>query len=151
MAELAWFAAIVVGWAVAEAALTEVDRPGPRTLATATGLCVLAAHAGGVVEHVVGHTQGVLAGVPIAVAGVGLRVWAIATLGRRFASRLDSDRVIVRGPYRWLRHPSEIGLALAMAGTAMVLGSWIAAAATVVALPIAAVRCARENASLRSA
>ena len=151
MAELGWFAAIVVVWAVAEAASTEVDRPGPRTLATATGLCVLASHAGGLAEHVVRHTHGMWFGVVVAGAGIALRVWAIATLGARFASRLDSDRVIVRGPYRWLRHPSEVGLALAMAGTALVLGSWIAAAATVVALPIAAVRCARENAALRSA
>ena len=151
MAELVWFAAIVVAWAVAEGATALVDRPGPRTLAMATGLCVLASHVGGIAEHLVRHTHGVWCGVVIAAAGIALRVWAIATLGPHFASRLDSDCVIVRGPYRWLRHPSELGLVLAMAGTALVLASWIAAAATVAALPIAAVRCARENAALRSA
>ena len=150
MAELGWFAAIVVAWAVAEAATSEVDRPGPRTLATATGLCVLASHVGGIAEHLVRHTHGLWCGVVVAGAGVALRVWAIATLGPHFASRLDADRVIASGPYRWVRHPSEIGLALAMVGGALVLGSWIAAAVTLVALPIAAVRCARENAALRS-
>jgi protein-S-isoprenylcysteine O-methyltransferase Ste14 len=95
------------------------------------------------------HTHGSLAGIAIAAAGIALRIWAIATLGPRFATRLDSDRVIAHGPYRWLRHPSE--LALAMAGGALVLGSWAAFAATLVALPFAAVRCAREDAALRSA
>lgn len=151
MAELLWFAAIVVGWAVAEAATAAVDRPGPRTLATATGLCLLASHVGGVVEHVVRHTHGLLCGVVIAAAGVALRVWSIATLGPLFASRLDSEREIARGPYRWLRHPSEIGLAFAMFGCALVLGSWSAAAVTLAALPVAAVRCAREDVALRRA
>lgn len=151
MAELVWFAAIVVGWAVAEGATSLVDRPGPGTLAAATGVCLLASHVGGIAEHVVRHTHGLRCGVLIAAAGIALRIWAIATLGPRFASRLDSDRVIARGPYRWMRHPSEIGLVLAMAGGALVLGSWLAGAVTIVALPIAAVRCARENAALRSA
>jgi protein-S-isoprenylcysteine O-methyltransferase Ste14 len=151
VAELAWFAAIVVAWAVAEAATTAIDRPAPRTLATATGVCLLASHVAGIVEHLVRHSHGSLAGVALALAGVALRIWAIATLGPRFASRLDTDRVIATGPYRWLRHPSEVGLVLAMAGCAVVLGSYAALAATVVALPFAAVRCARENAALRSA
>jgi protein-S-isoprenylcysteine O-methyltransferase Ste14 len=148
---VAEFLAIIVVWVVAEAGATSLDRPAPRTLALATGLCVLAAHVGGVVEHLVRHSEGNRIGVVIAAAGIALRVWAIVTLGPRFASRLDTDRVITTGPYRWLRHPSEVGLVLALAGGALVLGSYVAAAATVVSIPFAIVRCARENAALRSA
>lgn len=44
--------------------------------------------------------------------------------------------MITNGPYRWLRHSSEVGLVVAMAGCALVLGSYAALAATVISLPV---------------
>lgn len=149
MRELVAFAVILVGWAIAEASASKIDRPGPRTLAAATAACLLGGHVAGVVEHVVRGSPGFLvAGAIVATAGVALRVWAIVTLGARFASRLGSDALVTTGPYRWLRHPSELGLVLAMLGCALVLGSWATLASVVVALPFAWTRCARENAAL---
>lgn len=43
----------------------------------------------------------------------GLRYWAIATLGRRWTTRvwvLPGAPLVRRGPYRWLRHPNYVAV-----------------------------------------
>jgi protein-S-isoprenylcysteine O-methyltransferase Ste14 len=87
-------------------------------------------------------------GAVLAALGIALRMWAIATLGAEFASRLDAPRLVTRGPYRWLRHPSELGLALVTLGAGLVLGSPLALAAGAALIPLAIVRCRREDAAL---
>jgi methyltransferase len=67
-------------------------------------------------------------GTPAAIgAGVfllakALKYWAIASLGQRWTFRVlvppGSER-IVRGPYRWIRHPNYIAVALELAGVAI--------------------------------
>ena len=151
MRELVVFAAILVGWAAAEALSSTLDRPGPRTLARATGLVLLAGHVAGVVEHVLRGVRwpyGLAAGCVLAAAGVALRIAAIVTLGREFASRLGAGRLVTAGPYRWMRHPSEAGLLLAAVGCALVLASWAALAAALVLVPLSLVRCSREDVAL---
>ena len=64
-----------------------------------------------------------------------MRAWSIATLGRFFQYRIEvqSDhRVVVDGPYRYLRHPSYTGLALALLGVAVACGDVLGPAAVVV-------------------
>lgn len=66
------------------------------------------------------------AGFALLVAGVGLRAWSIATLGRFFQYRIavqPDHSVVTTGPYRYVRHPSYTGLALALLGYALVTGS----------------------------
>ncbi|MFJ8311209.1 MULTISPECIES: methyltransferase family protein [unclassified Streptomyces] len=49
-------------------------------------------------------------------AGIGLRLWAIVTLGRFFRGtvHVQQDHQVVRsGPYRWVRHPAYSGILLA--------------------------------------
>ncbi|MFI6686960.1 methyltransferase family protein [Streptomyces sp. NPDC050485] len=49
-------------------------------------------------------------------AGIGLRLWAIVTLGRFFRGtvHVQRDHQVVRsGPYRWVRHPAYSGILLA--------------------------------------
>ncbi|WP_329462921.1 methyltransferase family protein [Streptomyces sp. NBC_01431] len=49
-------------------------------------------------------------------AGMGLRLWAIVTLGRFFRGtvHVQRDHQVVRsGPYRWVRHPAYSGILLA--------------------------------------
>jgi protein-S-isoprenylcysteine O-methyltransferase Ste14 len=67
------------------------------------------------------------AGLVVYVAGVGLSLWAMAV--NRFFSpvvRVQAERghhVIRGGPYAIVRHPGYVGLVLALASEAFVLGS----------------------------
>lgn len=54
----------------------------------------------------------VVAGLALMAAGIGLRAWSIATLGRFFQYRITvqpGHRVVTGGPYRYVRHPSTAG------------------------------------------
>ena len=59
--------------------------------------------------------------------GLGLRIWAIAILGpfhSAFVARQPGHTIVTRGPYRWLRHPSYLGLIIALIGIPMIFGTW---------------------------
>lgn len=76
-------------------------------------------------------------GVALVLAGVGLRAWAIVTLGRYFRRQVTIEpgqSLVRRGPYRLLRHPSYAGLLLAFAGLGLALGSWVSAAVAALTL-----------------
>jgi protein-S-isoprenylcysteine O-methyltransferase Ste14 len=73
--------------------------------------------------------------------GLGIRVWAIATLGRAFRTTVEVDpgqAVVTSGPYRWVRHPSYSGLLLIVTGSGLAAGSWLAVAVCAL-LPLPAV------------
>jgi protein-S-isoprenylcysteine O-methyltransferase len=60
-------------------------------------------------------------------AGLGLRRWSIAVLGRFFTVDVSihgEQRLIEDGPYRWLRHPSYTGFSLILAGLGLLAGKW---------------------------
>src|SRR5262249_45984763 len=82
-----------------------------------------------------------------------VRTWAVATLGRWFTWNVDvqpGQRVVERGPYRFVRHPGYTGALLTYAAVAVLFHSWVAAALALVALPLAfARRIAYEQALLR--
>ena len=70
----------------------------------------------------------VVAGFALIVVGVGVRVWAIRTLGPLFTATVqirESHRLVREGPYRWVRHPSYLGAFLATLGCAVLLQSWV--------------------------
>ena len=74
-------------------------------------------------------------GVAVMWAGIGLRAWAIATLGRFFRRDIQvaEDQVVVRsGPYAAIRHPAYAGNLLMLAGFGIVLANWASLAALVV-------------------
>jgi methyltransferase len=51
----------------------------------------------------------------LALAAQGLRYWAIATLGPRWNVRvilLPGQPVVTSGPYRWVRHPNYLAVAI---------------------------------------
>jgi methyltransferase len=53
------------------------------------------------------------------------RVWVIASLGRRWTTRVivvPGERLVARGPYRWLRHPNYLIVALEIAIVPLALG-----------------------------
>jgi methyltransferase len=62
---------------------------------------------------------------------MGLRYWAIATLGERWTTRivcLPGAPAVVRGPYRWIRHPNYLAVVVEMAALPLVHGAWASAA-----------------------
>jgi methyltransferase len=59
-----------------------------------------------------------------------LRYWAIASLGKRWNTKivvLDSEPLIRRGPYRFLAHPNYLAVALELVCVPMIFGAWLTA------------------------
>ena len=81
-----------------------------------------------------------------------LRYWVVATLGERWTVRvvtLPATPRIVRGPYRWMRHPNYLAVAIESLALPLAFLSW---ATLAVALPLnlyaLARRIRREDAAL---
>lgn len=95
------------------------------------------------------------AGLALIALGLGIRIWAVATLRRFFTVdvAIQADhRLVTSGPYRLVRHPAYSGALVSFAGLALASSSWVAA--LVMLLPIAAtfaIRIRVEEAALRSA
>jgi protein-S-isoprenylcysteine O-methyltransferase Ste14 len=66
-------------------------------------------------------------GLTMMVLGIGLRVWAVATL-RSFFSYIvrikEGHRVVREGPYRYIRHPAYAGSLLTILGVGFALQTW---------------------------
>jgi protein-S-isoprenylcysteine O-methyltransferase Ste14 len=68
-------------------------------------------------------------GLVLVCAGIAIRQWAVALLGELFTIDVrvhPGQRVVDRGPYRWVRHPSYAGLILTFVGIGLALGNWAA-------------------------
>ena len=80
------------------------------------------------------------------------RAWVIATLGRRWTTRvmvLPAAAPIRSGPYRYLRHPNYVIVCGEMAVVPLMFGAWeLAAAASVLNLLVLRVRLRVENTAL---
>ncbi len=85
-----------------------------------------------------------------AFGGIGLRVTAIRSLGTQFVSDIRVSGPLVKdGVYRWMRHPSEVGLLLIGVGGPLLLGAlWTAVGAILTLVPISLWRMQRENAAI---
>ena len=62
----------------------------------------------------------------------GLRYWTIATLGKRWMTRVvyvPGDRVIVSGPYRWINHPNYAAVVIEFIALPLFHSAWMTAAA----------------------
>ena len=80
-------------------------------------------------------------GLAILVAGASFRVWAIVTLGRFFTPVVmiqEGHRLVERGPYRIVRHPSYTGGLVGFLGLGIALASWLSVLAAVL-LPLVGV------------
>jgi methyltransferase len=80
------------------------------------------------------------------------RIWVLASLGRRWTTRilvLPGETPVRRGPYRYLRHPNYLIVALEIAVVPLALGLPLyAAASSVLNAIVLAVRIRAENAAL---
>ncbi len=66
------------------------------------------------------------AGLALMTAGLFIRQWAIFSLGRFFTADVRvhaGQRVVDRGPYRWVRHPSYAGLIVFFVGLGLAVAN----------------------------
>ena len=67
------------------------------------------------------------AGSALMLAGIVIRQWSIAVLGNFFSPAVGiqkGQKVVNRGPYRLVRHPSYTGAFLIITGVGLALRSW---------------------------
>jgi protein-S-isoprenylcysteine O-methyltransferase Ste14 len=66
-------------------------------------------------------------GVVPLVAGTGLAMWGLKTLGRHFAvsvSPQEGNTLVRTGPYRWVRHPLYTAFLVQAVGIGLATASW---------------------------
>jgi protein-S-isoprenylcysteine O-methyltransferase Ste14 len=90
----------------------------------------------------------------IVIGGYALVVWATGT--NAFFSqvvRIQTERgqtVVSTGPYRYVRHPSYVGMILVMVGAPIMLGSWWALIPGVISAVLMIIRTALEDKMLQA-
>lgn len=68
-------------------------------------------------------------GISIFIIGIILRWTSIYVLGQYFTGRVQiqaEHKIVIRGPYRWIRHPSYTGGILIFIGIAIAINDWVA-------------------------
>lgn len=76
-------------------------------------------------------------GVAVTAAGIAFMLWARLVLAGNWSGNVtvkESHTLVVRGPYRLVRHPIYAGITLASAGTALAVGEVHAAVGVVLVL-----------------
>ncbi len=76
-------------------------------------------------------------------SGLVLRTWAIYTLGNYFTMHLSiqkEHKIIRKGPYKYMRHPSYAGAFFTYFGTTIFLHAWFSLITAAIILPLAWVR-----------
>ena len=80
-------------------------------------------------------------GYAVMLAGLALRIWAIAVLGKSFRTTVETHKnqqVVKSGPYRLVRHPSYSGLIMMCLGYGIAVQNWLSLIVAA-ALPLAAI------------
>ena len=82
-------------------------------------------------------------GLVVAWGGILLRYWSVRTLGQFFTTTIviqPEHRVISNGPYRFVRHPSYLGMMITLIGLGLALGNLASIVAMVILPAIGFVR-----------
>ena len=83
------------------------------------------------------------------------RVWVLATLGARWTTRIivvPGERLVARGPYRYVNHPNYIVVIAEIAVLPLCLGlPWLAVVFTALNAAVLTIRIRAENAGLKIA
>ena len=95
------------------------------------------------------------AGIGLMFAGMALRLYSVALLGRYFTFEVavhTDQPVIETGPYRYIRHPSYAGALITITGLGLALGNWAGLTALLGCMAVAyAYRIPIEEAALLAA
>lgn len=90
-----------------------------------------------------------------ALGAQGLRWWAVATLGERWSTRivvLPGAPPVTGGPYRIVRHPNYLAVAIELLAVPLVAGAlWTAAVATALDALLLSIRIPAEERALGEA
>jgi protein-S-isoprenylcysteine O-methyltransferase Ste14 len=62
-------------------------------------------------------------GLVLSVVGYGLALWSLVSLGKSFALIVSVRGIVLRGPYRFVRHPFYLGQTLVILGLAITYAS----------------------------
>ena len=91
----------------------------------------------------------------VVAATMALRYWVVATLGERWTTRvlvLPGEPLVAGGPFRFLRHPNYLAVAVEVVALPLVHTAWVTALIFGVAnLAVLGVRIRVEDRALRSA
>jgi protein-S-isoprenylcysteine O-methyltransferase len=85
------------------------------------------------------------------IAGLALRTWAVALLGRWFTWNVTvqaGQELVTGGPYRAIRHPSYTGALITFVASCVLLRSWVAAVLAAFGLALAFGRRTRYEEAL---
>jgi protein-S-isoprenylcysteine O-methyltransferase Ste14 len=133
----------VVVWLAAEAYLiwrdsargkgtTDIDRRTRNYNTAATVLCLILGLAVNWIGFLrfasLGASEVLWIGSAVMLLGFILRHWSIIVLGRYFRTTIELEKdqkVIDRGPYRYIRHPSYSGIILFFIGYGLVSKNWL--------------------------
>jgi protein-S-isoprenylcysteine O-methyltransferase Ste14 len=66
-------------------------------------------------------------GIALMVLGIIVREWAVFTLGKGFTVKVhvqEKGKLITKGPYKYIRHPSYTGGFLTFIGLPLAIGTW---------------------------
>ncbi|MDD2676812.1 MAG: isoprenylcysteine carboxylmethyltransferase family protein [Methylacidiphilaceae bacterium] len=92
-------------------------------------------------------------GVVLNAGGGALRLWPVFVLGQRFSGLVaiqPGHTLVTSGPYRFVRHPSYLGLLVYVLGWGLAFGSWAGVILAGLFLPPLLARIAAEERLLRS-
>jgi protein-S-isoprenylcysteine O-methyltransferase Ste14 len=67
-------------------------------------------------------------GLALYIVGASLRIWAVFALGKRFSGLVaiqENHQLLTSGVYTIIRHPSYLGLIVAMSGWALIFRSML--------------------------
>ena len=90
-------------------------------------------------------------GVGLAVMGGALIVWAFRNLGTNLTDTVVTRRdhtLVTTGPYRWVRHPFYVAVALTTTGNSLAAANWFLLAGGVLVVALLAVRTRIEEEQL---
>jgi methyltransferase len=82
-----------------------------------------------------GRASAPVAGLALFAIAKVLKYWAIASLGSRWCFRVlvpPGAPAVVGGPYRWVRHPNYVAVALELVAAGLVCGAWVTGPVAVV-------------------
>lgn len=73
-------------------------------------------------------SQHFIIGSVLIILGVGIRIWSVVALGKFFRITVmvqKGHRVITHGPYTYIRHPSYLGILIAILGAGFGIENWL--------------------------